>query len=206
MTGDIITSAGYSLNAALAHFWRGLAPVARAYTAFGLGTVAPTVRTPSWGSMVCDYTTATSTRGGGAFTPVDQTTWGARHRMRFVQTGTQTGQIGGVGCKLSGGADIYWWALASFTWYRWHETAGVPGSVSLITTPPATPPDYDVEVFVPARATEATAGTCTVKLSGDGFTTSHTVDSLSIAPAATGLAGSNNTTYGTLLAESWSAS
>lgn len=196
-----------SLNTALSYFWRNLGPVTRTYTAFGMGAAPPTRTLPTWGGVTCDYTTGTSTRGAGIFTPVDQTTWGARHRIRSEVVGQLSGQqCGNAGLRVSGGTDVYWWTIngSAETYNRWHEVAGTPTSTGLGATGPVGRwPDF--EVFVPARASEATAATVTIKASVDGFTTSYAVDSLSVAPAGTGIGGANVTMLGTITAEAWSA-
>lgn len=207
MTGVLTLSSGHSANALALAYWRGLVPVTRTYTAFGMGAAAPTVRAPDCGGMTCDYTTATTLRLGGAFTPVDPTAaaFGARHRMRMANSGAISGQNNGFGVKINGGTDIYAWTMSAQTWYRGHETAGVPGVVSLGTVAPNGLEQTDVEIFVPTRATVATAVTVTIKGSVDGFKTSFSIDSLSIAPSDTGLAGSNIGGHSYLAAELWSA-
>lgn len=213
LTGDVTLSTAHSLNDLAKYFWRGLGPVTRTYTAFGMGAAACTVQIPTWGGMTCVGTGATANRSTGAFTPVSQTTWAATHVLRYLGCGDNGASVFGCGLKISGGTDVYGWTAGSAStnpYIRWHEAATVFTATTLISTAGFEwNKAHDWKIVVPARASEATAGNVVVTHGADGGEYGMAVDTVSLAPAGTGLAhggyaaGAINAVI-TLLAEKWS--
>lgn len=203
MAGDIVLSTGLSLNTAVAHVYRAMGPVVRTYTAFGMGAAPPAVVLPTWGGVTCNNASATAVRVHGIYTPVDQTNWSARHRMRIAAVGVRTAAIPGASLKLTGGTDCYGWGIGNTNLYRWKETAGVPAYTVLGANYMSDVNEY--EILVPVRASEATAGTVVVTASTDGFAVSLPVDSISLAPAGTGVGCTGLSARFGILHELWSA-
>lgn len=213
MTGDIVLSTGHSLNDAVKYFWRGLGPVTRTYTSFAMGAVGPTVQTPTWGGKTIVGTGATQNRMSGAFTPVGQTSWSAIHTLRYAGASDAGSSLFGVGVKISGGTDIYTWCHGSTvanTYIRAHEVAGVFTATVLIATGGFEwNKAQDWKIVVPTRASEATAGNVAITHSADGGEYGMAVDTVSLAPAGTGIvhsgvAAAAINAVATILAEKWS--